>query len=201
MAAVTPANDFVAKHWQRWPEWQFASVFLAEDQRALIHDWYALQNELWLAAYSFEDPTPGAAKLAWWQEELRGWSKGMRRHPLGASLQPRSTHWNELADQLTLPFDDGALASVLSKIDHDLAGSRGMAHTPSIADALSFERSLLRDDSSAVSSSPKLRGLSRARAMQVALSAARAKSSDVTKPLSPLRTILTCWRAARMSKS
>lgn len=201
MAAVTPANDFVAKHWQRWPEWQFASVFLDESERAVIHDWYALQNELWLAAYSFEDPTPGAAKLAWWQEELRGWSKGMRRHPLGVSLQPRSTHWNELADQLSLPFDEEALASVLAKIDHDLQNSRGIAHTSSIANALSFERALLKDESAALPTSPKLRGMSRARAMQVAMSAARAKSSDVSKPLSPLRTILTCWRAARMSKS
>ena len=200
MAAVTPANDFVAKHWQRWPEWQFATVFLATDQRSVIHDWYALQNELWLAAYSFEDPTPGVAKLAWWQEELRGWTKGMRRHPLGTNLQVRSLNWAALAEQLTLPFDEEALATVFARIDHDLQGSHGIAHSSSIASALGVERAMLKDENATVSA-PKLRGMSRARAMHVAMAAARAKSHDVTKPLTPLRTILTCWRAARMSKA
>src|SRR3546814_14584469 len=40
------------------------------------------------------------AKLAWWNEELQGWAKGARRHPLGAVLQPLSAPWTPLAASL-----------------------------------------------------------------------------------------------------
>ena len=42
----------------------------------------------------------GLAKLAWWQEELRGWAKGARRHPLGVRLQKAAVDWNAVADAL-----------------------------------------------------------------------------------------------------
>src|SRR5690606_38988024 len=40
------------------------------------------------------------AKLAWWVEELQGWSQGRRRHPLGITLHPSDAPWSRLATVL-----------------------------------------------------------------------------------------------------
>src|SRR3546814_21010240 len=62
-------------------------VFLPDAQRETAFAWFALAQELTDAAWSAADAPPGLAKLAWWNEELQGWAKGARRHPLGAVLQ------------------------------------------------------------------------------------------------------------------
>ena len=49
------------------------------------------------AAWGTSDPRPGEAKLAWWAEELQGWSQGRRRHPLGIALQRLPVPWKLLA--------------------------------------------------------------------------------------------------------
>ena len=54
------------------------------------------------AAWAGTDATPGLAKLAWWQDELQGWAKGARRHPLGAQLQRVDAPWQTLALALRL---------------------------------------------------------------------------------------------------
>src|SRR3546814_18341740 len=84
------ADEFTAKWRTRWPEWSIGMVFLPDAQRETAFAWFALVPELTDAAWSGADATPGLAKLAWWNEELPGWAKGARRHPLGAVLQPRS---------------------------------------------------------------------------------------------------------------
>lgn len=93
-------DDFLGKWRGRWPEWRIAQVFVPEAQRPLAEAWFALLQEWTDAAWAGDDPTPGAAKLGWWQEELRGWSKGVRRHPLGRVLQKQPAPWSVLADAL-----------------------------------------------------------------------------------------------------
>ena len=102
MAEPTEALDnFIGKWRARWPEWAVAEVFLPPAQRDLARAWATLQQELTDAAWGGSDPTPGEAKLAWWQEELAGWGRGARRHPLGTVLQRQPAPWAGLA--ATLP--------------------------------------------------------------------------------------------------
>src|SRR3546814_2770338 len=82
--AMKTADEFTAKWRTRWPEWSIGVVFLPGAQRETAFAWFALVQELTDAAWSGADATPGLAKLAWWNEELQGWAKGARRHPLGA---------------------------------------------------------------------------------------------------------------------
>lgn len=93
-------DSFIDKWRQRWPEWGLLSVFVPTGQRARMAAWMALLQELREAAWGGRDPTPGLAKLAWWQEELRGWSRGARRHPLGEALQRADAHWELLGHSL-----------------------------------------------------------------------------------------------------
>jgi hypothetical protein len=91
---------FVDKWRARWPEWAIAEVFVPAAQRPLALAWAALQQELADSAWAGSDPAPGLAKLGWWQEELVGWSRGARRHPLGAVLQRAPAPWGALAASL-----------------------------------------------------------------------------------------------------
>jgi hypothetical protein len=107
MAAVMnavrdPAVDSAFDKWRtQWPEWPLAEPFVPALHRERAIAWFALRHELTHAAWSGADPRPGEAKLAWWAEELHGWSKGVRRHPLGNVLQREPAAWNALA--ATLP--------------------------------------------------------------------------------------------------
>lgn len=100
MTSETDLDDFLQKWRAAWPEWPLAQVFVPEAQRAVAEAWLALRLEWVEAAWGGEDPTPGFAKLAWWQDELRGWQKGARRHPLGRVLQRAPAPWARLADSL-----------------------------------------------------------------------------------------------------
>ena len=90
-------DEFVAKWRARWPEWRIGLGFVAPAERARVEAWFALVDELTDAAWGGADPTPGLAKLAWWQEELQGWAKGARRHPLAVTLQRTDAPWQTLA--------------------------------------------------------------------------------------------------------
>lgn len=81
----------------RWPEWAMAEVFVPAPQRERAQAWFALREELAEAAWGGQDPRPGEAKLGWWAEELAGWARGARRHPLGLVLQPIPAGWERLA--------------------------------------------------------------------------------------------------------
>lgn len=100
MPPETDLDDFLQKWRAAWPEWPLAQVFVPDARRAVAEAWLALQLEWVEAAWGGEDPTPGFAKLAWWQDELRGWQKGARRHPLGSVLQRAPAPWAPLADAL-----------------------------------------------------------------------------------------------------
>ena len=93
-------DTFIAKWRARWPEWSVAEVFVPHPQRESALAWMALVQELTDAAWGGSDPRPGEAKLGWWMEELQGWSRGMRRHPLGQALQKTPAAWPQLAASL-----------------------------------------------------------------------------------------------------
>lgn len=92
--------SFIGKWRARWPEWSVAEVFLPGDQREPALAWASLLQELTLAAWTGAESRPGELKLAWWQEELAGWARGARRHPLGIVLQRRPAPWNQIAAAL-----------------------------------------------------------------------------------------------------
>lgn len=89
-------ESFLDKWRTRWPEWNVVQVFVPAQQRELALAWAALQQELTDAAWGGSDARPGEAKLAWWMEELQGWSRGLRRHPLGSALQRQTAPWQAL---------------------------------------------------------------------------------------------------------
>ena len=88
---------FLDKWRAQWPEWASAEAFVPAAQRECAQAWFALRDELTEAAWGGEDPRPGDAKLGWWAEELDGWSRGARRHPLGLVLQRVPAPWDSLA--------------------------------------------------------------------------------------------------------
>ena len=96
--------EFIAKWREHWPEWSVAEAFVPEEQREVASAWFALRHELTEATWAGEDPRPGEAKLAWWREELQGWAKGARRHPLGSVLQRQPVPWILLADSIPALF-------------------------------------------------------------------------------------------------
>ncbi|MFD0738577.1 phytoene/squalene synthase family protein [Lysobacter koreensis] len=126
---------FVGKWRARWPEWSVAEVFVLPSQRAKALAWAALQQELTDAAWAGSDPRPGEAKLGWWQEELHGWSRGARRHPLGIALQREPAPWARLA--ASLPALQGSRARPHDE-DEAFAALQLFADAASAVDAALF---------------------------------------------------------------
>lgn len=217
-------EDFLDKWRGRWPEWRIAQVFVPEAQRPVAEAWFALLQEWTDAAWAGDDPTPGAAKLGWWQEELRGWSKGLRRHPLGRVLQKQASPWPALADALP------ALRAVREPLrawaspDESRAALRPLADTLSACEAVLFAGpagegdafALLaahalwhrEDDGSAgrardwagrLAAQPAVRAGTRPRRIHDALTTGRlarlATSGDIAA-LPPLAALWRSWRAA-----
>ena len=100
MADPTALDSFLDKWRQRWPEWAVVEVFVPASQRQLAVAWFALQQEFVDAMNIAGDPLPADAKLAWWGEELRDWSRQRSRHPLGRVLEPYRAPWHVLAEAL-----------------------------------------------------------------------------------------------------
>ena len=151
---------FLGKWTTRWPEWHVAEVFVPAAQREPAVAWFALRQELTDAAWGTSDPRPGEAKLAWWVEELQGWSQGRRRHPLGITLQRLPVPWKLLAACLPAllasrespaDFDDaiGALepfAEGIAGIAVTLFGGKTPAPAGSVVIGLLAEQLLQQGD-------------------------------------------------------
>jgi len=224
MSDSAPLDGFVDKWRQRWPEWGLASVFVPSAQRARLSAWLALLQELREAAWGGGDPTPGLAKLAWWQEELRGWAKGARRHPLGEALQKFDAHWDALGRSLAaLPGtraasvareDQASLRTFATGVlacESDLfgGGEPRPGDVDGVVEALRVERALAQGDlEAAVRLLPALEAaggasLSRPRRLQQAIVrervrlAARDDHDDGRGRVTPLRLLFAAWRAAR----
>ena len=121
-STIDPAvgvEEFLHKWRARWPEWGIARIFVADAQRPLAEAWFALLQEWTDAAWAGDEAAPGLAKLGWWQEELQGWNKGARRHPLGLSLHKQAAPWARLSAALPA-------LHALREAAHDLDASESM---------------------------------------------------------------------------
>ena len=161
-AVRDPAVDSVLDKWRaQWPEWAFAEPFVPFMHRERALAWFALRSELTHAAWGGDDERPGEMKLAWWAEELQGWSRGARRHPLGNVLQREAAPWQALAATLPAlrasrarPVDAAdafgvlePVAESLSTISTNLFASPSQpAPVPSIIAGLLAERVLAHGD-------------------------------------------------------
>lgn len=211
MTQPAGVSSFIDKWRARWPEWTLAMVFVPAAQRERVAAWFALLQELTDAAWAEGDPAPGLAKLAWWQEELQGWAKGARRHPLGDVLQPCSAPWAALAG--TLPALRASRAPGDPRIAIDMASpafARAVADceaalfgppdardaTPLVAASLAVEHALSRTETDAAPVAlPRAPGAPRVRRMQAALAFARLRRKG--RALPPWRALFVAWRAAR----
>jgi hypothetical protein len=223
MSDMTALDEFLHKWRVRWPEWSVAEVFLPASQRELAHAWLALRSELAEAAWGGEDPTPGHAKLGWWEEELQGWARGMRRHPLAMRLQKCPVDWQVLAAALPAlrrqraPEGDRMSAlQALAPYAHAVASlSAAMfaapmpAPTDAMAEALLAEwilwlpeRGVPADgtDTASVLALPPLRQGARVERLQSALVRARLQRQRrhaQTDAVPMLFALFRAWRAAR----
>lgn len=213
------AAGFVGKWRVRWPEWALAMVFVPAPQRDRADAWFALLQELTDAAWAGGDPTPGLAKLAWWQEELVGWEKGARRHPLGAALQPCPAPWGMLGralpalrllrddrdlDSLALaapPADARAFAAAVAACEQVLFAGRPVDAdaVAAVSAALAGEQALAGGADTALAASDAhgaaRRAGTRPRGIQLAL--LRARLATPARAVPPLRALLAAWRGAR----
>ncbi|TXH64482.1 MAG: phytoene/squalene synthase family protein [Thermomonas sp.] len=220
-------QGFLDKWRAQWPEWAVAEVFVPEAQRECVQAWLALRDELNEAAWGGEDPRPGEAKLGWWAEELEGWSRGIRRHPLGLVLQKQPAPWSKLAACLPAlhasrvhPPELEAALLALQPVAEALAGvARQLFDTATPAPARNIEVSLLAErvlrstgratlqddaDSRAWARSllvqwPRPRHGSRPGRIHAAIVRGRLQHFVQGKPpvLSRFKTLALAWRAAR----
>ncbi len=216
---MDPQDDvegFTAKWRERWPEWTVAGVFVPAPWRPLVEAWFALLQEFTDAAWGGDDATPGLAKLAWWSEELRGWAKGARRHPLGAVLQRQAVDWTALATALRglqaargrVPpeaADLAAFAEAVARIeailfDGALDGEAGQgAASRVLADVLA-EHALAHGVAPSAAPRPRRDAGTRPRRIQSALLSARLARLAAGRPvgaLRPWRSLWLAWGAAR----
>ncbi|NOT88731.1 MAG: phytoene/squalene synthase family protein [Lysobacter sp.] len=225
-AADDALDDFLGKWRGRWPEWRIAQVFVAESQRATAEAWFALLQEWTDAAWAGDDPTPGSAKLIWWQEELLGWSKGVRRHPLGRVLQKQPAPWATLAAALPAlqavrePLRAGAepqtLYASLQPLAVAMADCERALFAPEaapVADAFALlaahalwhrdeaaAATRIRDWARGLAAATRLRAGSRPRRIHDTLSRARLQrlaTRGEVSALSPMAALWRSWRAAR----
>ena len=219
---MNTADEFTAKWHARWPEWGIGAVFLPASQRETAFAWFALLQELTDAAWTGADATPGLAKLAWWNEELLGWAKGARRHPLGAVLQPHPAPWMALAAGL-LPLQgsrdrplsatpaqaglDG-IALAVAECEQGLFGTG--ANPGAAAGAIAFDlfavRQLLRGEADLAvpppGAVPASRACTRPRRLQSAFVRERLRraASGQAAAVRPWRSLWLAWRAARSTR-
>lgn len=213
------ADTFIAKWRARWPEWELAMVFVPAAQRPLAEAWFSLLQELADAAWAGADPTPGLAKLAWWQEELGGWSKGARRHPLGVVLQPQAAPWQTLGralpdlralrgdgDAPVLAAASGAVpgeayAAAVAACEAVLFGGRDDAGArAAVLHDLRGERRLLQAEPiAAIDAADRVDGRARpgCRPRGIAAALVEARQRRPARAVAPLRALLAAWRGAR----
>lgn len=216
MDPTASLDSFTAKWRARWPEWTAAMAFVPAAQRERVAAWFALLQELTDAAWGGADPTPGLAKLAWWQDELGGWAKGARRHPLGAVLQPQGAPWTQLARSLPAlrssrarPGEaasasaDDAFANAVAACEASLFSVEGPDDDGSAArtvlQSLEAEHAVHHPDTAAgrpeCADARPSAGATRPRRIHAAMVQARLRRPAT--PPSPWRTLLLAWRAAR----
>lgn len=111
MVVSTALDSFLDKWRTRWPEWSQVEGFIPASQRPQVVAWFSLLQEFDDILNIAGDPLPADAKLAWWGEELRGWSAQRSKHPLGRLLEPVRAPWAELSQTLPGLIDARAPAA------------------------------------------------------------------------------------------
>ena len=224
MNESTALDSFLDKWRTRWPEWRVVEAFVPAQQRQLAVAWFTLLQEFSDATNVAGDPLPADAKLAWWGEELRDWSRRRSRHPLGRLLEPHPAAWFELSEALPVLI---RLREELPSVELALDASRPLVdavgrvesslfqHPPSDAllQALSAQLLAERVNGGSAESSrtqwaqlvlsrwPSQAGAALPRRLWSAVARARlqqsiGKAGDAS-PLAPARALWTGWRAAR----
>ncbi|WP_129136040.1 hypothetical protein [Luteimonas sp. YGD11-2] len=213
-----PPESFTAKFQERWPEWGVAIAFISPGEREALEAWLALLQEFADAAWGGSQAAPGLAKLAWWQDELLGWSRGARRHPLAQRLRAQPVDWATLGHALNVlpatregaPENIGTtlapLAEALARAEAALAGQTvGADDAAQLVATLLGERALRHGDADearrVLAAWPGRRGAgSRGRRIQAELLRRRLLAlADGKAPqsLAAWRALPLAWRAAR----
>ncbi len=208
-------DSFLGKWRARWPEWELLAVFVPASRRDTVAAWFTLLQELGDAAWAGREPAPGLAKLAWWQDELLGWSRGARRHPLGAALQRLAAPWDALGRSLTaLPTTRApASADEDTRALEQFAGAllaceaalfdEGGTEAPALAaviDDLRRERALVQGGPPPEAATVAAPGLSLPRRLHGTALDRRVRGrgdGDAASPALGPRLLLAGWRAAR----
>ena len=215
MTKSSAHETFVDKWRSRWPEWAVAEAFVLTAQREPAAAWFALLQEFAEAAWGGTDPAPGLAKLAWWQEELRGWAKGARRHPLGAMLQSQTAAWDALADAMPplrhrdLPARPGEAMAELRGFGEACAGVESALFdapsTPQLATVGLLAGPVVREGGQAAAAAllqawPQAAAGARAVRVHGGLVRLRLRQAAVHgrwEPARRWRSLWNAWRAAR----
>ena len=219
MSDIDALQGFLGKWRARWPDWAIAETFIPEAQREVAQAWLALREEISEAAWGGQDPRPGDAKLGWWTEELMGWSRGARRHPLGLALQKLPLDWPLLAAGIPAlrasrsPEGDrgqslrglAPFARAQAVLSAQLFETMPPASTKPMTEALLAEWVLhlpgrgvpaAGTDVPSLLALPRLREAPRAERIHAGLVRARLARA-ASGPLSAPVALLASWRAAR----
>lgn len=220
--SLSPGAASALEKWRaRWPEWSIGAVFVPAAQRDVSFAWLALLQEFTDAAWGGSDAIPGLAKLAWWNEELLGWVKGARRHPLGEFLLTRQAAWDELvralrplqalrgvtplhADSADLRAAAAAISACEVAVLQPTESADANAHV--VALDLLREHALMHaaaatrigaDDGARSAAAGTCARVRRLQALQHERGLQAAAKGGTASPAHPLRTLRLAWRAAR----
>lgn len=115
------ADGAFASFERKWldanPEQGAVLIFLDADERRRASAFGALVHELVQTAFAIREPQVAAAKLSWWQQELRGAAAGNPRHPVSIQLFA-DARARETDAMLWIAMVDGAM----SQLDESSAG-------------------------------------------------------------------------------
>ena len=142
------ADDAFASFERKWldanPEQAAVLVFLDADERRRAAAFGALVHELVQTTFAIREPQVAAAKLSWWQQELRSAVAGHPRHPVSIELfadaRVRSIdamRWSAMVDGAMSQLDESSAGDFaqlrdqfagfyreVAAIDNALAGAR-----------------------------------------------------------------------------
>lgn len=192
-------------HWlTAWPEWEIARLFLPPPQRETAAAWGALLDTLTAPGRDLGDAAPALALHDWWKSELRGWSAGRYRHPLGAALRGLPAPWQSLADALPgLPGEPRpGVAAAVAEVEAALFDGRVTAAATRMILGDLHMAWVLHGDSGVASrldAGPIAPDATRVRRLWSAMLRARLERLRQGRvgPSGPLLVLFGCWRAAR----
>ncbi len=115
------ADDAFASFERKWldanPEQNAVLIFLGPDERRRAAAFGALVHELVQTTFAIRETQVAAAKLSWWQHELRGAASGNPRHPISIALfadararAVDATLWMAMVDGALSQLDESSAA-------------------------------------------------------------------------------------------